>query len=101
MTQQIKTPDGSTRKGPTQEGRELESKRAAEQKRDEDRSAPLPHETDQSPGSQEDSEPREVGRQAHEDLERGLEDTDRRGGADYQERTQTDEHVNDNSGGKK
>ena len=31
----------------------------------------------------------EVGEQAHKDLERGLQDTDRRGGAEYQERTQT------------
>jgi hypothetical protein len=101
MTQQIKTAGDSTRKAPTLDGRELESKRPAQQKRDDGAIAPLPHETDQSPGSQEESEPRRVGEQAHEDLERGLEDTDRRGGADYQERTQTDGHVNSNSRGKK
>ncbi|AME24808.1 MAG: hypothetical protein M3O74_23580 [Pseudomonadota bacterium] len=92
MTQQGKTShDEATRAGPTDDGRELESKRAV------DTAAPLPHETDESPASQDDREPRKVGEQAHEDLERGLEDTDRRGGADYQERTQTDEHANTNS----
>jgi hypothetical protein len=97
MTQPSKTPGDSTTKGPTQDGRELESKHPAQQKRDDDASAPLPHETDQSPGSQEESEPRRVGEQAHEDLERGLEDTDRRGGADYQERTQSNGPANSNS----
>jgi len=52
--------------------------------------APLPHETDQDPGSQHEDHPRPVGKQAHQDLERGLQDTDRRGGGDYQERTQND-----------
>jgi hypothetical protein len=61
--------------------------------------APLPHESDQSSGSQDEHEPRGVGKQAHRDLERGLEDTDRRGGGDYQERTQDDTHVNENSSG--
>ncbi len=32
--------------------------------------------------------PRSVGKQAHRDLERGLEDTDRRGSDDHQRRTQ-------------
>jgi hypothetical protein len=45
---------------------------------------PLPHESDQEPESQHEEGTRRVGRQAHEDLERGLVDTDRRGGADYQ-----------------
>ena len=43
-------------------------------------SAPrLPHERDQSADSQTptDGQPTEVGRQAHEDLERGIVDTDR------------------------
>ncbi|SAL33006.1 hypothetical protein AWB64_03109 [Caballeronia sordidicola] len=98
MTQQRTTShDDATRSGPTKNGRELESKRAAQQKHDDGTVAPLPHETDESPASQDDGEPRRVGEQAHEDLERGLEDTDRRGGADYQERTQTDEHANTNS----
>ncbi|CAN7360180.1 MULTISPECIES: hypothetical protein [unclassified Caballeronia] len=79
----------ATRQGPAQDGRELESKHPAQQKRDDGAVAPLPHETDQSPASQQEDEPREVGEQAHEDLERGLQDTDRRGGAEYQERTQT------------
>ncbi|CAD6549180.1 hypothetical protein ACFQ3P_23490 [Paraburkholderia sabiae] len=61
--------------------------------------APLPHESDQSMESQHEHEPRGVGKQAHSDLEHGLEDTDRRGGGDYQERTQNDEHVNENSAG--
>ncbi|WP_255631088.1 hypothetical protein [Caballeronia sp. dw_19] len=72
----------ATRQGPAQDGRELESKHPAQQKRDDGAVAPLPHETDQSPASQQEDEPREVGEQAHEDLERGLQDTDRRGGAD-------------------
>ncbi|HEY3597438.1 MAG TPA: hypothetical protein VGL08_08005 [Paraburkholderia sp.] len=58
---------------------------------------PLPHETDQSVESQHEDDPRGVGKQAHRDLERGLEDTDRRGGDDYQERTQNDAHANRNS----
>ena len=59
--------------------------------------APLPHETDQDPESQHEDHPRHVGKQAHQDLERGLEDTDRRGGGDYQERTQNDAHTDVNS----
>jgi hypothetical protein len=95
MTQQGKpSHDEATRTGPTDDGRELESKHAANTS---DTPAPLPHETDESPASQDDREPRKVGEQAHEDLERGLEDTDRRGGADYQERTQADEHANTNN----
>jgi hypothetical protein len=42
-------------------------------------------------------EPRSVGVQGHEDLERGLEDTDRWGGDAYQERTQNDAQVNRNT----
>ena len=101
MTQQGKTShDEATRTGPTDNGRELESEHAAnttDTTDTTDTTAPLPHEADESPASQEDREPRKVGEQAHEDLERGLEDTDRRGGADYQERTQTDEHANTNN----
>lgn len=63
-----------------------------------DESTPLPHETDQSPESQHEDDPRGVGKQAHRDLERGLEDTDRRGGDAYQERTQNDAHTNANAG---
>ncbi len=44
---------------------------------------PLPHETDQSAESQHEEGTREVGRQAHRDLSRGLTDTDRRGGDAY------------------
>ncbi|QSN62663.1 hypothetical protein JYK05_06980 [Caballeronia sp. M1242] len=39
---------------------------------------PLPHETDQSVLSQDEETPRDVGKQAHEDVERGLVDTERR-----------------------
>jgi hypothetical protein len=97
MTQQGKTSHddaaSATRKGPSRGGRELESKHPAQQKRDDGAAVPLPHETDQSPASQQEDEPRKVGEQAHEDLERGLQDTDRRGGAEYQERTQTGAHT--------
>lgn len=41
--------------------------------------------------------PRSVGKQGHRDLERGVEDTDLRGGGDYQQRTQNDGHANRNS----
>jgi hypothetical protein len=59
---------------------------------------PLPHETDQAPDSQKDV-PRSVGKQAHRDISRGLEDTDRRGGVEYQKRTQNNAqaHANANS----
>ncbi|HEY2021960.1 hypothetical protein [Paraburkholderia sp.] len=59
--------------------------------------APLPHEADQDAESQQEGHPRQVGQQAHQDLERGLEDTDRRGGGEYQERTQNDAHSDVNS----
>jgi hypothetical protein len=60
--------------------------------------APLPHETDQNPESQHEDEPRHVGKQAHRDVERGLKDTDRRGGDEYQQKTQNDAHTDVNSG---
>ncbi|NPT37979.1 hypothetical protein [Paraburkholderia xenovorans] len=62
--------------------------------------APLPHETDQNPESQHEDGPRHVGKQAHRDLERGLKDTDRRGGDEYQQKTQNDAHTDVNSDGK-
>ncbi|MFM0300054.1 hypothetical protein PQQ99_07990 [Paraburkholderia sediminicola] len=65
-----------------------------------DASAPLPHEIDQSPESQHEDDPRRVGKQAHSDTERGLKDTDRRGGDEYQQTTQNDAHTNVNSDGK-
>jgi hypothetical protein len=89
--------DKAIDKGPTAKGRELESRHPAQQKRDDGADIPLPHENDQSVGSQDEEGARKVGEQAHEDLERGLQDTDRRGGDEYQERTQSDEHVNRNS----
>jgi len=39
--------------------------------------APLPHEADQNVDSQREHEARDVGKQAHEDIERGLVDTDK------------------------
>jgi hypothetical protein len=54
---------------------------------------------DQRPESQHEEGTREVGEQAHRDVERGLVDTDRRGGDEYQKRTQRDEHANVNSEG--
>jgi len=63
-------------------------------------SAPLPHETDQDPESQHEDAPRRVGKQAHRDIERGLKDTDRRGGDEYQQKTQNDAHTDINSDGK-
>jgi hypothetical protein len=65
-----------------------------------DAAAPLPHENDQSAGSQHDEEPRRVGKQAHSDVERGLQDTDRRGGGEYQEKTQNDAQADVNTDGK-
>jgi hypothetical protein len=93
----MKRHDNAADKGPTEKGRELESRHPAQQKRDDGADIPLPHESDQSVGSQEEDGTRKVGEQAHEDLERGLQDTDRRGGNEYQERTQSNEHVNRNS----
>ncbi|WP_236002398.1 hypothetical protein [Paraburkholderia elongata] len=58
---------------------------------------PLPHETDQSAESQHEEGTRAVGRQAHQDLSRGLTDTDRRGGDAYQQRTQNDANANTQS----
>lgn len=63
-------------------------------------SAPLPHEADQDPESQHEDSPRRVGKQAHRDIERGLKDTDRRGGDEYQQKTQNDAHANVNSDAK-
>jgi hypothetical protein len=63
--------------------------------------APLPHETDQTADSQHEDDPRRVGKQAHQDLSRGLKDTDRWGGEEYQHDTQNDAHSNANSGARK
>ncbi|CAB3638801.1 hypothetical protein R8871_00097 [Paraburkholderia graminis C4D1M] len=63
----------------------------------EEAAAPLPHENDQNAESQNDEDPRRVGKQAHRDVERGLQDTDRRGGGEYQEKTQNDGHADTNS----
>ncbi|WP_027798788.1 hypothetical protein [Paraburkholderia dilworthii] len=63
----------------------------------EDAAAPLPHENDQNAESQNDEDPRRIGKQAHSDVERGLQDTDRRGGGEYQEKTQNDAHTDVNS----
>lgn len=55
------------------------------------------HEGDEPIAQRDEHEPRSVGKQGHRDLERGLEDTDLRGGSDYQQRTQNDSHANRNS----
>ncbi|SAK94534.1 hypothetical protein AWB79_07112 [Caballeronia hypogeia] len=81
-------------------GREMSSKDHGTQKHDDAANAPLPHEADQNVESQHEHEARDVGKQAHEDVERGLVDTDRRGGDDYQRGTQRDDHVNANTGAK-
>jgi hypothetical protein len=86
--------------GVTDHGRELESRDAAQQKRDDAAAAPLPHEADQSPESQHEEGTRDVGEQAHRDVERGLVDTDRRGGDEYQKNTQRDGHANVNNSDK-
>jgi hypothetical protein len=83
--------------GVTDQGRELESRNAGQQKGDDAADTPLPHEAEQSPESQHEEGTREVGEQAHRDVERGLVDTDRRGGDEYQKQTQRDEHANVNS----
>nr|WP_245933187.1 hypothetical protein [Caballeronia novacaledonica] len=75
----------------------MASKDRKTQARDDASNVPLPHEADQNVESQHEHAPRDVGMQAHEDIERGLVDTDRRGGDDYQRDTQRDEHVNANS----
>lgn len=62
---------------------------------------PLPHEADQDPESQHEDAPRHVGKQAHRDVESGMKDTDRRGGDEYQQKTQNDAHTDVNSGAKK
>jgi hypothetical protein len=62
--------------------------------RDHKDDTPLPHEADQDAESQHEHGTRRVGRQAHEDLARGLTDTDRRGGDAYQKQTQNDANVN-------
>ncbi|WP_345813981.1 hypothetical protein AAGS40_06590 [Paraburkholderia sp. PREW-6R] len=62
--------------------------------------APLPHETDQHSESQHEDNPRQIGKQAHKDVEKGLQDTDRRGGGEYQQQTQNDAHADVNSDGK-
>jgi hypothetical protein len=72
----------------TPDGRELESRDPAQRAKDDGSDAPLPHEADQDPESQHEDGARVVGEQAHRDLERGLVDTDRRGGDEYQRRAQ-------------
>jgi hypothetical protein len=64
---------------------------------EDDAPLPLPHETDQLAESQHEDGTRAVGRQAHQDLSRGLTDTDRRGGDAYQQRTQNDANANTQS----
>jgi hypothetical protein len=58
---------------------------------------PPRHEGDEPIAQRDEQEPRSVGKQGHRDLERGLKDTDLRGGGEYQENTQNDGHANRNS----
>jgi hypothetical protein len=69
----------------------------ADDDHEDDAPLPLPHETDQSAKSQHEVGTRAVGRQAYQDLSRGLTDTDRRGGDAYQQRTQNDANANTRS----
>ena len=69
----------------------------ADDEHEDDAPLPLPHETDESVESQHEEGTRAVGRQAHQDLSRGLTDTDRRGGDEYQQRTQNDANANTES----
>lgn len=78
--------------------REMSSKDRETQLKADAANAPLPHEADQNVESQYEDGARGVGKQAHEDLERGLVDTDRRGGQDYQRDTQRDDRTSVNSG---
>jgi hypothetical protein len=55
------------------------------------------HEGDEPIAQRDEQEPRSVGKQGHRDLQRGLEDTDIRGGGEYQQRTQDDDQANSNS----
>jgi hypothetical protein len=93
MKQSNKEPESAP-----EQGREMSSKHRPTQSHDDASNAPLPHEADQNVESQHEHDAREVGKQAHEDIERGLVDTDRRGGDDYQRQSQHDEHANVNSG---
>lgn len=93
MKQASKEPESAPERG-----REMSSKDRETQIHDDAANAPLPHEADQNVESQHEHDARDVGRQAHEDIERGLVDTDRRGGEDYQRGTQRDDHANVNSG---
>lgn len=78
MPTRKKSTDDSTRKKPTDPLKDAGGGKTKVEQGGE--SAPrLPHERDQSSDSQKtrDGHPPEVGRQAHEDIERGLVDTDR------------------------
>ena len=57
----------------------------------------LPHEADQTPESQQEHEPREVGKRVYRNVDEGREDTDRWGGDESQKRTQNDEQANLNA----
>ncbi|MGA7781511.1 MAG: hypothetical protein WCA85_27895 [Paraburkholderia sp.] len=94
------SPQVSTGEGKRQTQEKQDEKRASSPSRSlQDEAAPLPHETDQTADSQHEDEPRGVGKQAHRDLAHGLKDTDRRGGDEYQQKTQNDTHSNANSSG--
>jgi hypothetical protein len=95
------SPQVSTGEGKRQTHDKPAGKHASSHTRSlQDEGAPLPHETDQTAESQHEDDPRGVGKQAHRDVSRGLKDTDRRGGDEYQQKTQNDAHSNANSGEK-
>lgn len=56
------------------------------------------HESGEPHGRSDEHATRSVGRQAHRDVESGMQDTDRRGGDDYQKRTGNGAHVNRKAG---
>jgi hypothetical protein len=94
------SPQVSTGEGkPQTHEKQAEGHASSHTRSPQDEAAPLPHETDQTAGSQHEEDPRGVGKQAHRDLTRGLKDTDRRGGDEYQQDTQNDAHSNANSKG--
>lgn len=55
------------------------------------------HEGDEPIAQRDEREPRSVGKLGHRDLQRGVQDTDIRGGNEYQQRTQDDSRANSNS----
>ncbi|WP_322101582.1 hypothetical protein [Paraburkholderia sp. J41] len=57
------------------------------------------HEGGEPVGRNDSHSPRSVGEQGRRDIESGMQDTDRRGGGEYQQRTGNDAQANENSRG--